>query len=93
MSIKNADQKKQQILDHESQLANQLALQVLEKPNARLASFRERLAVALPGVQILEPPCDPLLFNCVAGLAFLTEAPASAWPAPTLLTGSVRDAA
>jgi len=32
MSIKNADQKKQQILDHESKLANQLALQVLEKP-------------------------------------------------------------
>ncbi|MDY0226584.1 MAG: NF038143 family protein [Desulfomicrobium apsheronum] len=32
MSIKNADQKKQHILDHESQLANQLALQVLEKP-------------------------------------------------------------
>ncbi|PKN43356.1 MAG: hypothetical protein CVU60_03090 [Deltaproteobacteria bacterium HGW-Deltaproteobacteria-18] len=32
MSIKNADQKKQQILDHESKMANQLALQVLEKP-------------------------------------------------------------
>ncbi|UTF48896.1 NF038143 family protein [Desulfomicrobium sp. ZS1] len=32
MNIKNADQKKQQILDHESQLARQLALQVLEKP-------------------------------------------------------------
>jgi hypothetical protein len=32
MSIKNADQKRQQILDHESKLANQLALQVLEKP-------------------------------------------------------------
>lgn len=32
MSIKNAEQKKQQILDHESQLARQLALQVLEKP-------------------------------------------------------------
>jgi len=31
MNIKNADQKKQQILDHESQLARQLALQVLEK--------------------------------------------------------------
>jgi hypothetical protein len=32
MSIKNANQKKQQILDHESQLARQLAMQVLEKP-------------------------------------------------------------
>lgn len=32
MSIKNVDQKRQQILDHESKLANQLALQVLEKP-------------------------------------------------------------
>lgn len=32
MSIKNVDQKKQQILEHESQLANRLALMVLDKP-------------------------------------------------------------
>jgi activator of 2-hydroxyglutaryl-CoA dehydratase len=60
---------------------------------ARLAAFRTGLSAALPGVRLVEPPADPLLLQCLAGLALVTGRPADEWPRATPLPWEGRDAA
>lgn len=60
---------------------------------AKLKVFRDGLAAKLPGVRMLEPPADPMLLPCLAGLAQVQEAPAGSWPSYETLAWSAGDAA